>query len=279
MSIYEKHTFKDVRLPFIINKVSLTSIEPQDEWGNFHDNIEMIFVKKGDMNMRLDGVNVHATEGATIIINQNALHAIGSHSTVEYYYVIIDNSFCVENHLHIEELYFKTLVYDPEIFDKLDTLAECYYNGDNDKFFVQKVRSAVLALLVLICERYSHERRGSEGMPTLKFVKKAIEHIFSEFQKDISLEDIAGCVGVSKYHFAREFHKATGYTFVDFLNGVRCEHAKQLLKTTKKDIYEICHECGFSSSSYFSRIFKEYSGVTPLKYRHGVSNKNKKEHP
>ncbi len=279
MPIYEKHKFEDRRLPFIINKVSLMELQPKDEWGNFHDNIEMIFVKKGDMNLRLDGVNVHATEGATVIVNQDVLHAVGSHSTVDYYYVIIDNSFCRENHLVLEELYFKTIVYDAEIFDKLDVLVESYYNGEDNKFFVQKVRTAILDLLVLVCERYSHERQENENTPTLRFVKQAVEYVFNKFQEDISLEDISKYVGVSKYHFAREFHKATGHTFVDFLNGVRCDHAKQLLKTTKKGISNICLECGFSSSSYFSRIFRDYTGMTPLKYRYAVSNKYKKEHP
>lgn len=273
MPIFEKHMFNDDRIPFIINKVSAMSGHPNNEWGNLHENIEMVFVKKGRMNMLVDGESVSATEGATIIINQNVLHSMGSYSSVDYYYLIIDSAFCHENHLEIEKLYFETLVYDLEVFEKLDVLIDHYYGRGNDKFAVQKIRSAVLSLLCLICERYSIDGRADDTVTTFRFVKQAIEYVFNEFQSDISLDNIAKRVCISKYHFAREFRKATGHTFVDFLNGVRCENAKQLLEKTNKSISEIYSECGFSSSSYFCRMFKVYTGVTPLRYRRNVREK------
>ena len=76
-------------------------------------------------------------------------------------------------------------------------------------------------------------------------------------------EDIANAVGLSMYHFSREFKKASGYSVMQYVNMIRCEHAQQLLISGKYKIKEVALLCGFDNYSYFSNIYKSYMGVLP----------------
>ena len=90
----------------------------------------------------------------------------------------------------------------------------------------------------------------------------------------ISLDELASTVGFSKFYFAREFKRITGYTFVAYLNLVRCKKAKNPLTETQQSIGEISRLCGYENQSYFSRAFLRRTGMIPSEYRE-KKNKNK----
>lgn len=96
-------------------------------------------------------------------------------------------------------------------------------------------------------------------------VSKLIQFIREHFSENISLQDAAEKVFFNPAYCSRFFKKQTGKNFSDYLLQVRMEHAAELLKENKK-ITDISRECGYSSSGYFSRIFKEYYGCTPSDY-------------
>ena len=63
MPIYEKHSFTNEKLPFIFKRVEMSTVSPEEEWANWHENIEMIFVTEGVADIRLDGVESSAKQG------------------------------------------------------------------------------------------------------------------------------------------------------------------------------------------------------------------------
>ncbi|HIT85989.1 MAG TPA: response regulator [Candidatus Ornithomonoglobus intestinigallinarum] len=94
---------------------------------------------------------------------------------------------------------------------------------------------------------------------------KLIQFINEHFSENISLQDASERVFFNPAYCSRFFKKQTGENFSDYLLRVRMEHAVKLLKENKK-ITDISRECGYSSSGYFSRIFKDYYGCTPSDY-------------
>lgn len=96
-------------------------------------------------------------------------------------------------------------------------------------------------------------------------VSKLIQFINEHFSENISLQDAADKVFFNPAYCSRFFKKQTGENFSDYLLRVRMEHAVKLLRENKK-ITEISKECGYSSSGYFSRTFKEYYKCTPSEY-------------
>tara|TARA_R110000868_G_scaffold40008_1_gene138740 strand:+ start:3624 stop:4460 length:837 start_codon:yes stop_codon:yes gene_type:complete len=97
-------------------------------------------------------------------------------------------------------------------------------------------------------------------------LKVVYEFIEENFQRSISLEEIAQKTNLSKAAFCRYFKKMTQLTFTEFLNQYRIEQAKRLLKSDK-NVTETCYECGFDSLSYFNRIFKKVVGKNPIEFK------------
>lgn len=84
---------------------------------------------------------------------------------------------------------------------------------------------------------------------------------------DLTLGDIAKNLNISEEHFCRTFKSYTGLRPLEYLNNLKIQHAKELLKKSDKDISEIAEMSGYLSPSYFTMIFKRYTGTTPKKYR------------
>jgi len=102
-------------------------------------------------------------------------------------------------------------------------------------------------------------------------IKPALEFIDENYDQQIALADISRAAHLSVSRLAHVFKEQMGITVVDYLTSVRIEKAKYLLIATDKSCTEVCYEVGYNNQSYFTRIFKELSGLTPRQYR--VSNR------
>lgn len=92
-------------------------------------------------------------------------------------------------------------------------------------------------------------------------------YISEHYAEDLTLADIAANFGFSYNYLSAYFHKQTKEGFSEYLNRVRIEKACRLLSTTNSSIAEISSRTGYSDHTYFSRIFKKITGVTPSHYR------------
>ncbi len=91
--------------------------------------------------------------------------------------------------------------------------------------------------------------------------------IQSNYKKDIDVTAIADDAGIS-YSYVRKIIKdRTGKTMVDYVNGLRIEEAKRLLRQTDQNILEIALQVGYNNDQSFNRFFKKYEGVTPGEFR------------
>ncbi len=87
-----------------------------------------------------------------------------------------------------------------------------------------------------------------------------------QYQNKITVDQVATLCNLTKPAFCRYFKKATGSTFVSFLNQYRISQAKRLL-LSGKNISETCFECGFESLSYFNRTFKKITTENPSEFK------------
>ena len=117
--------------------------------------------------------------------------------------------------------------------------------------------------LLLFLNKYSIE----STLSTTGFMSKAMDYINKNISNAISVDDICFAVGISKYHFCREFKKHTGLTVMEYILQTRIVLAKNDLLKTKLSITEISERNGFSSVSFFCRVFKEEEKLSPLQYR------------
>lgn len=98
------------------------------------------------------------------------------------------------------------------------------------------------------------------------YVRQAAAFIRERFQEPISLEMAAEAAGISDTYMGRLFKQETGTYFTDYLNGVRIEAAKQLIESGAYRAKDIFERVGFSGYSYFFKVFKSHTGMTPQEY-------------
>ena len=98
-------------------------------------------------------------------------------------------------------------------------------------------------------------------------IEKAFEYMRTNYDKEVSLADVAKAVNMPEVSFSRFIKKRTGKTFVESLNEIRLGHASRLLIDTTETIAEVSYKCGFNNLSYFNRIFRKKNGCTPKEFR------------
>ena len=266
MSTYEAQKIKDPALPFIFHNTHRPSklhIQPD----NWHESIEILCFVKGSADVSLNERHHAVSAGDIVIVNANCLHSVCSNSELDYYCLIINHSFCLANYFDTNQMIFEQIIKDDEIFKKMEILADEF--GDAQKpYRIQAIRAHVLEICARLCRFHSKPERVPETEShLLSCIKQALGYIHTNYKKNISLDEIADLVGLSKFYFVREFRRVTGYTLVAYINLVRCERAKKLLAENRMSVGVVSEECGFSNQSYFTKIFTAYTGRRPGEYR------------
>jgi two-component system response regulator YesN len=98
-------------------------------------------------------------------------------------------------------------------------------------------------------------------------IQRAIKYIGKNYYENISLSNVASHVEVSRSYLSFLFKHELGVNFSSFLAETRINQAKNLLSQTNMKIYEIAEDVGFDSPYYFSKVFKEVSGLTCKEFR------------
>ena len=98
-------------------------------------------------------------------------------------------------------------------------------------------------------------------------LKKAKKYIAEHISEELSRKEVADIVYLNPDYLSKLLKKETGLSFSEYVMDCRISLAKMLLKATEKSIQEIAGMTGFNSASYFSKIFKQETGVTPAAFR------------
>ena len=131
--------------------------------------------------------------------------------------------------------------------------------------------SYLLRIYAILGQRYLNgvRARTADGgrLVESEVITAAMTYINNHYQQDLSLEDVAGFAGFSRYYFSRSFKKQTGYSFKDYLCQKRLQVAVDLLIRTDKSMKDVALESGFGSVATFNRVFREKKGCTPTQFR------------
>ncbi len=98
-------------------------------------------------------------------------------------------------------------------------------------------------------------------------VQRAASYIAKNFANPLTLEEVSQYVHLNPAYFSTIFKQSTGSSFKEHLNMVRIEESKRLLANTDYSIIDIATATGFENQSYFAKVFKKYTGLTPKQYR------------
>lgn len=127
----------------------------------------------------------------------------------------------------------------------------------------EAIKEKVCRVLMQIC-------KSEEENYKVQF-RKIVDYINMNFQRpDLSQDEVAEKVGLSRSHLSRIFKEKTGVSYIDYLTKCRMEHARKLLEETEISIKEISFMVGYTNIPGFRNKFKEYYGVNASEYRKRV---------
>lgn len=118
-----------------------------------------------------------------------------------------------------------------------------------------------------IVETFSQSVFNYDYSKNNELIKKSMFYISQNFNQPITLHDVAKEVNLHPTYFSTLFKQSTGFSFKEYLNMIRIEESKRLLANTNFSIIDIAIASGFDDQSYFSKVFKKYTGMTPKQYR------------
>ncbi|WP_309123490.1 response regulator [Paenibacillus sp.] len=112
-------------------------------------------------------------------------------------------------------------------------------------------------------------RRGSAEAGARSEVRQGVEYVHRHYDQDIHLHDVAKRVNLSPSWFAALFRAEVGKPFNEYVQRYRLDRAKRLLRESDLKVYEVAESVGIANARYFSRLFFDAFGVTPLEYKKG----------
>ncbi|CDZ23435.1 two component transcriptional regulator, AraC family [[Clostridium] cellulosi] len=107
-------------------------------------------------------------------------------------------------------------------------------------------------------------------------LRRAVDFLDKHYMEQITLNQVAEKLYVSNFYLSRMFKKELGINFIDYLNELRINKAKDLLTDTKYKTYEVAEAVGVPNSHYFSKLFRKYTGMTASEYRESAMQKSQK---
>ena len=252
---------------------------------HWHNEMEIIYIKKGRGNITLDFESHYVEAGDIVVVIPGQTHGISqlNNYSMEYENIIFELDMFIAKHADGLELkYFNPLLSGDLIFNHIITrddngyshLANCLNRADalcsmdfpkGYELAIKGYMYEFFYYLNNICE--SRSLIKAEPSKNIDKIKDVIKYIETNYQRAITIDEIAGVCNFSSSHFMKYFKKVMNTSFIDYLNEYRLSVASRLLLTTSDNILEIAAECGYDNLSYFNRLFKKKFGVTPSAYR------------
>lgn len=147
--------------------------------------------------------------------------------------------------------------------DKLLVVSDKYLNEFLQTEKVDELSNWVFKVLDDIVECVY----GTVDIKYLEVIEKATEFIRKNYERNLSLSDIAQACFVSPYHLSHIFKEQINCTIMDYLTKVRMEEAKKMLSNPKFSIIDIAERIGYNDPGYFCKVFKKKEGLTPSAYK------------
>ncbi len=255
---------------------------------HWHAALELDYVTEDELEYQIsDNKTILLSQGDVIFINSNVMHSARSacrdrHGRI--YALLFGVEFLsgifggLLDRKYMLPLYenpnIPYIVLHPTIPDhihvidrilKLPRLAEAESYGY--EFEIRSILSEIWLQLLKETEKLPAAKAAGRKNSDAKRLKTMVQFIHEHYMEDLDLQTIAASAGLSEREGTRCFARCLHTPPVLYLNHFRIRMAAQMLLHTDENISVISGMCGFHSDSYFAKVFKETTGLTPRAYR------------
>lgn len=256
---------------------------------HYHNYIEILYGISGTYEVILNGKYHKFTKGDLVLINSKEVHQINSCSEEGGKYIVLrfdpeviySNMF--NNHLHLK--YVLPFILENSNHQKViksdvisttfipELLYEITKEFQTETFGYELAIQNHIGRIFLWILRYFHET-SSEFMQSdladlelIRRLQPSLDYVLENFNENIKATHMASLCNMSSSYFSRTFNSHMRMSFNEYVNYVRIMEAEKLLVSTTMNITELSNAVGFSTTSYFIKLFKAHKNISPKQFR------------
>lgn len=232
------------------------------------DSFLFFYVKEGEGILDYDGKEYKVKSGDCVFIS----------CKTPYYHRTSENLWTLEwihfNGEAILPIYLKYVerggqpVFHPEDLGEAEKIWRDINMIARSSDYIKDIRiNEKLSGLITFLMSFSWNPEAAAVTSDSRKVFALKDYIDTHYQEKITLDMLAEMFFVNKYTLSRNFKEQFGTSIISYLLVTRITHAKQMLRFTDETVEEVGNACGITPLYYFSRIFKQIEGVSPMEYR------------
>ena len=249
---------------------------------HFHNDLEVVFVLKGNVRLKNGYYNYDMKANDIYILNDREIHSYYgtgepnavlilqlSLSYFSRYYEILKNSFFITDMNGAE---------DESIEELQELIARIYLENlnrecDYERRIIGLVHSLIGCLIsnfqyfAMEDGRFVNESKNKGNKILAGRLNRITNYMYENYSRRLTLTEIAELEHLSIYYLSHFIKEATGLSFQDLLSFIRVEESEKLLLGTDKKIGVISVESGFSAVRYYIKYFTKWFGMHPTDYR------------
>lgn len=273
--------------PVLVSEEVLAHYERGSFLWHWHPEIELTLIEDGEISYQVNQDIFHLHKGEGLFCNANALHTGHMIDSKNCYYTSVtfnprviygyEGSIIWQKYMeplisqtNMSAIHFKPdIAWHYKILKNLDKIHRLYTDkNDTYEFEIQQLLSNIILQIVKnTTSEYMNTRLKSGSKRDFERLKTILSYLNEHYMEKISLDSIAGEIGLCKEECCRYFKRYMNQTLFDYITSLRVEKSLSMLMENKLSMTEIAEHVGFASSSYYSKVFKKLLKCSPLQYR------------
>lgn len=260
---YELHNDLDADFPVIFGFRTLSASHPDDAYLHWHDCIELIYCVYGHGQVIASADRISIQEGDIVIINSGKIHDIFTNSECGVYSLDMESSLYTPLGLETKRLVFENKIKNPQIETSIKRIIE--EMALKNVYYKQAVHIEIISIVINLMRDHLDKKAGQCSIEDqqVQTVKKTISYLQEHYLEHITMDGLCESINYNKFYLCHSFKKTTGVTIVQYINFLRCQHARSLLLSGNYKVSESAAMSGFENDSYFTRTYKSVFGRLP----------------
>lgn len=231
----------------------------------FEDMLQLIICDEGRGYAFSNGEKTRISRNEVILFNPNDVKLIVNEDGLKYTSLKISKEFCENLGIDISSLNFKMNVSNMTIIRMFHDI-QSVYRSQSQTFKKARMTAILLQILIELATNFTVDTAKKMQIKNNEKVRNAITHLTQNYSKKISLDEITR----DKYNFSILFKNYTNQTVFQYLNNLRVYKATLLIKEGHS-IADCARKCGFDNMSFFSKTFKQYTGLLPSEIKKAIT--------
>lgn len=248
---------------------------------HFHQDVELIYVLEGEMELKVEADTFHLKQDDIVVVNPNKKHSYKCSEDIlmaSFYISFQKLSSFLENNLIL--FWCNSTIDKDDSFKEVRKIIKSIFNhylnrkGKDDFYeyslFYQLLNLLTNNFLINNADERFHDKENKYD----DRINEITNYIRGNYNKPISLNDLADQLHLSNAYLSRYLKKHLGMNFIDYLNNVRLHYALEDLLYTDATITRAALDNGFANTAVFNKLFKATYHMTPSAYLKKIKNSN-----